>query len=145
MSQDTHNDGPYPGTQEVLVDLIEHDLLGLIRGERLWKLYCFRKPEHTSRLRHRIYTKQKANGQLALVTFAAHNPPRENGDTGGCDDAPAVRSALARVPDLSTGELEQLISSLRAQTSADVCEEIDLSIYPSLDEQLACLRAHRNG
>lgn len=144
MSQGMRNEHPCPGTQEILLDLIDKDLLGLLPDDRLWKLYCFRQAGHASRLRHRIYTKQKANGRLELVTFAAHNPPQEDGVTGGRDDAPTVRSALARVPDLSTGDLDRLIRAMRTQTPADEYDEIDLSIYPSLDEQLAWLRAQGN-
>ena len=140
MSQGMLNECPCQGAQEILLDLIDKDLLGLLPGERLWKLYCFRKADHASRLRHRIYAKQKANGRLELVTFAAHNPPHENDDAESRNDAPAVRSALARVPDLSTGELDRLVTAIRAQTPADECDEIDLSIYSSLDEQLAWLR-----
>lgn len=143
MSEGTVNECP-PGTQEILLDLIDKDLLGLLPGERLWRLYCFRKLDHAFRLRHRIYTKQKADGRLELITFAVHNPPHRNGDARGLEDAPAVRSALARVPDLSKGDLDRLIAAMRAEASADVCDEIDLSHYETLDEQLSWLQNQGN-
>ena len=69
-----------PGHEEILDDLNVHNLLSLGPGERLWKLYCFRTVGHATGLRHRIYTKQKADGRLALVTFAVHNPPDHTGE-----------------------------------------------------------------
>lgn len=144
MSQGTRNDSPCQDAVEILWNLMDEDLLGLLPGERLWKLYCFRRIDHASRLRHRIYTKQKTNGRLELITFAAHNPLKNNGGAGGVNYAPAVRSALARVPDLSASDLDRLIAAMRAEASADEYYEIDLTIYPSLDEQLARLRAEAN-
>lgn len=141
MSQGTRNESPCPDEMEILSDLMEEDLLALLPGERLWKLYCFRNADHASRLRHRIYTKQKVNGRLELITFAAHNPLKQNYGAGRVNHTPAVRSALARVPDLSAGDLDRLIAAMRSNASAGECDEIDLTIYPSLDEQLARLRA----
>ncbi len=145
MSQGMLKECPCPDAREILLDLIANDLLVMLPDERLWKLYCFREADHVSKLRHRIYTKQKANGRLELITFARHNPPQENEDAGGCSDAPSIRSALARIPDLSTDDLDRLITAMRAQTSPDECDEIDLSIHQSLDEQLTWLQAQGNG
>jgi len=144
MSQGTRTESPCRDAVEILFDLLHENLLGLLPGERLWKLYCFRRIDHASRLRHRIYTKQKANGRLELITFAAHNPLRNDDGGGGVNYAPGVRSALARVPDLSASDLDHLIAAMRAEASADECDEIDLTVYPSLDEQLARLRAEAN-
>lgn len=133
-----------PDAVEILFDLVDEDLLGLLPGERLWKLYCFRQADHTSGLRHRIYTKQKTNGRIELITFATHDPPKKDGDAGEVNYAPAVRSALARVPDLSASELDRLFAAMRAHTPTGEGDEIDLTIYPSLDEQLARLQAEAN-
>lgn len=144
MSQGTCNDGPCQDAVEILFDLMDENLLSLLPGERLWKLYCFRRIDHASRLRHRIYTKQKTNGRLELITFAAHNPLNKSDGAGAINHAPAVRSALARVPDLSPGDLDRLIAAMRAETPADECDEIDLTSHLSLHEQLARLRAVAN-
>jgi len=141
MPQGTGNENICPDAAEILLDVVDENLLSLVPGERLWKLYCFRKIDHTSRLRHRIYTKQKTNGRLELITFAAHNPLRKNDGAGEANCAPAVRSALARVPDLSASDLERLIAAMRTEAPADECVEIDLTMHPSLDEQLARLQA----
>jgi hypothetical protein len=128
------------GPDEILSDLAERDLLELQPGERLWKLYCFRDAGHPTGLRHRIYTKKKADGRLALLTFAVHNPPALG---AGVSEAPPVRSALARVPDLSQDDLDRLIAALRAQAGSNSCEEMDLSGHSELADQLARLRDQR--
>ena len=127
-----------PGADEILRDL-DDDLLELAPDERLWKLYCFRAADHATDLRHRIYTKRRADGRLSLVTFAAHNPPNPE-DNGGASGPRSVRSALARVPDLSPDDLDRLIEAMQAQTGGEACEEIDLSRFATLDEQLSWLR-----
>jgi hypothetical protein len=138
MSQGETNECRCGGPGEILADLVEEDLLELQPGERLWKLYCFRDTSHPTGLRHRIYTKEKASGRLALLTFAVHNPPREGED--GARPAP-VRSALARVPDLSPDDLDRLILAMRAQAGSNACEEMDLSGSGPLEAQLARLQS----
>jgi hypothetical protein len=118
-----------PGAGEVMRELREEDLLELEPGERLWKLYCFRASDPTTDLRHRIYPKQKANGRLAMVTFAAHTPSNTEGGPR------VVRSALARVPDLSPADLDRLIEVMRTQAGEETCEEVDLSHLSSLAAQ----------
>jgi len=114
---------------DVWADLVDDDLLQLEPGERLWKLFCFRSAQgRAADLRHRIYTKLKTDGRLALVTFAAHTP------APGC----VVRSNLARVPDLPVEALNQIIAAIqRGVESAAEYEEIDLSSMATLEEQLA--------
>jgi hypothetical protein len=138
MASGEHKECRCGGPGEILADLIDEDLLGLQPGERLWKLYCFRDAGHPTQLRHRIYTKEKADGRLALVTFAVHNPARDGADM---DETPPVRSALARVPDLSPGDLDRLIVAMRAQAGSNACEEMDLSQNGPLENQLARLHS----
>lgn len=128
---------------EIVADLARDDLLELRNGERLWKLYCFREAGHATGLRHRIYTKRKADGRLALVTFAAHNPPATPSDesNGAVLKGTTIRSAIARVADLSAADLDRLITAMRGRMAADACEELDLSRYATLEEQLGWLRA----
>lgn len=131
-----------PGATEILADL-DADLLNLQPGERLWKLYCFRTAGHATGLRHRIYTVRKRDGRLALVTFAVHNPPRaHDGENGNLSPKP-VRSGIARVPDLSVENLDRIIEAVKrqAQATIDSCEELDLTAFATLQEQLAWLEA----
>lgn len=123
------------GMGDILEDLSGEDLLELKPGERLWQLFCFRAHDSTSNLRHRIYTKVKPDGRLALVTFAEHNPLHP----GAGGPAPRVRSNLARVPDLSPADLRRLIDAIEAQTGSQSCEALDLSNQADLLDQLAWL------
>jgi hypothetical protein len=52
-----------------------------------------------------------------LVTFVVHTPVAGR----------STRSGIARVPDLSTGDLDRIIAAIRCQTAGDECEELDLS------------------
>lgn len=118
----------------MIADLLTDDLLQLQEGERLWKLYCFRSAAgQRTQLRHRIYTKIKADGRLALVTFAVHTPAHGR----------AVRSNIARVPDLPADALDRIIQAIVAQTqvAADAFEAVDLSALPSLAAQWEALAA----
>lgn len=121
------------GVAGVIRDLTADGLLPLDDGERLWKLYIFR-PEagRATGLEHRIYTKIKPGGNLALVTFAMHTPAAGQ----------AARSGIARVPDISVDALDHIIDVIRreTQTGADEYTEIDLTKLPSWDEQLAYLQ-----
>ena len=56
-----------------------------------------------------------------------------------------VRSGIARVPDLSIENLDQVIRGVRrqAQANSDACEEVDLSHYETLAKQMAWLEAQR--
>ena len=115
-------------------DVIEAGLLRLEPDERLWKLWVFRPAAgRATRLEHRIYSKRKPDGNLAMITFAVHAPTSEQ----------AAASNIARVPEIAPQDLERIIASMRQQTQddGDDFEEIDLSGMATLDEQLAYLRS----
>jgi hypothetical protein len=113
---------------EVRADLLGDNLLHIEPGERLWKLYCFWSAEgRATQLRHRIYTKLKTDGHLALVTFAVHTPV----------EGRSVRSNIVRVPDLPPQALDRIISAITAQTHtpSEEIDELDLSEITTLEEQ----------
>ncbi len=117
-----------PAGPEALADLLNDDLLRLEPGERLWKLYCFRAAQgRSTQLRHRIYTKLKTDGRLALVTFVVHTPVAER----------STRSNIARVADLPIDALDRIIQAIVAQThcAPDEFEALDLSDIPTLEQQ----------
>jgi hypothetical protein len=114
---------------EVRADLLGDNLLHIEPGERLWKLYCFWSAEgRATQLRHRIYTKLKADGRLALVTFAVHTPGAGR----------AVRSNIVRVPDLPVQALDRIISAIITQTDTppEKLDELDLSGIATLEAQI---------
>ncbi len=107
--------------------LISDDLLRLLPGEHPWRLYIFRPAAgQATHLEHRIYTIRKPDGRLALVTFAVHTPA----------EGRAVRSGVARVPDLGASDLDRIIAAIRRQVQAVECEEVDLSDVEMVEEQL---------
>ncbi|HEX9115060.1 MAG TPA: hypothetical protein VGA61_03260 [Anaerolineae bacterium] len=128
-------DKPESLAQGIIADLTDQSLWSLAPGERLWKIYIFRPASgQATRLEHCIYTKQKINGHLAMITFAAHAP------------APGrrVRSGVALVSDLLPDALDRIISRIRqdTHTSPDEYREIDLASRGDLTEQMAYLMEH---
>ena len=125
-------DAGSPRGQTVLADLSANGPVRLEPDERLWKLYIFRPAAgRATRLEHRIYTKLKASGELALVTFAVHHPQADL----------VVRSGVAHVPALTRADLDRIIETIRRQTGADndEYEEVDLSHLGTLSQQLEYL------
>ena len=121
------------GTPDVLRDLIDDGMLHLQEGERLWKIHIFHSAAgRGTHLEHRIYTKLKADGHLALVTFAVHTPVVGR----------SARSGVARVADLTPGALDHLIDAIRQETrvGSDEYVEVDVSHLATLPDQLAHLR-----
>jgi len=125
----TH-DGPnapaadLPGTAGARNDLTAGNLLA--PGERPWRLYIFRPAAgRATRLEHRIYVICKPDGRLVLVTFAVHTPV----------EGRAVRSGIARVPDLAVSDLDRIIEAIRRQVQAVEYEEVDLSRLETVKER----------
>jgi hypothetical protein len=113
-------------------DLASLNLLEMVHGERLWKLYFFQAQTGPDVcLEHCLYTKRKKSGRLAMVSFA-----RQLGGSG----APS-RSGLAKVADLSDSDLSRIVSAIRGETEAGgtSCIEIDLSSFGDLQGQYARL------
>ncbi|MCS7222119.1 MAG: hypothetical protein RML36_01300 [Anaerolineae bacterium] len=121
---------------ELLLDLLGRDaLLRVGQGERLYKLYCFRPAwGRRERVEHRVLTKQRADGTLELISYTRWIPP------GG---QPA-RSNVLRVPEMPIQALERIIAQILAQTrtDSDEFEEVDLTDFNTLDEQLDYLRGY---
>ena len=102
------------------------------KGERLYKFYYFR-PEA---LRHyqfeyRILSKEKINGKLQMVSY---NFKIENGVP--------KKSSVTRVSKISKKELDQIVQNVKTKTNtgSDEFEELDLSGFSSIDEQIEFLK-----
>jgi hypothetical protein len=132
MIQSTERQHAGLWAEDVLADLSPSGPVHVGPDERLWKLHIFRPATgRATHLEHRIYSKRKASGKLALVTFATHRPL----------DGQTVRSGVAQVPELSEQDLEKIIESIKKQTGgADECFEIDLSHLSTWPEQLEYIR-----
>ena len=112
----------------------EHDqfLMRIGQGERLYKFYYFRpiagRREH---FEYRILTKEKANGMLEMVSY---NFKIVSG-------APQ-KSSITRVHDISKEQLEDIVQNVvrKTDTSPDEFDELDLSGFSTIDEQLEFLK-----
>ena len=112
----------------------KHDnyLLRIRQGERLYKFYYFRptagRSEH---FEYRILTKEKANGMLEMVSYnfkIVNGVPQKN--------------SVTRVPKISRDQLEDIVQNVFRKTNAgpDEFEELDLSDFLTIDEQLEFLK-----
>jgi hypothetical protein len=112
----------------------EHDnyLLRIGKGERLYKFYYFRpmagRPEH---FEYRILTKEKINGMFEMVSY---NFKIVSGVS--------QKSSVTRVPEISKSQLEDIIENVvrKTNTGPDEFEELDLSMFSTIDEQLEFLK-----
>ena len=115
----------------------EHDqyLLRIKKGERLYKFYYFRpmalRREH---FEYRILTKEKNNGILEMVSYnfkIVSGVPQ--------------KSSITRVPEISKDQLEEIVQNvtIKTNTGPDEFEELDLSKFSTIDEQLEFLK-HQN-
>ena len=96
------------------------------------KFYYFRpiagRSEH---FEYRILTKEKTNGMFEMVSY---NFKIVNG-------APQ-KSSVTRVPEISRDQLEDMVQNVvrKTNTGPDEFEELDLSIFSTIDEQLEFLK-----
>jgi len=112
----------------------EHDqyLIRIRRGERLYKFYYFRpiagRREH---FEYRILAKEKTNGMLEMVSYNFKI-------IGGVPQ----KSSITRVPDISKEQLGDIVQNVmrKTNTSADEFEELDLSRFSTIDEQIEFLK-----
>jgi hypothetical protein len=112
----------------------KHDnyLLRIGKSERLYKFYYFRPlAGRLDRFEYRILTKEKANGMFEMVSY---NFKIVNGEPH--------KSSVTRVPEISKDQLENIIQNVvrKTNTSPDEFEELDLSIFSTIDEQLEFLK-----
>jgi len=110
----------------------DHYLLQIRQGERLYKFYYFRpiagRREH---FEYRILTKEKTNGMLEMVSY----------NFKIISDVPQ-KSSITRVPDISKEQLEDIVQNVmrKTNTSPDEFEELDLSGFSTIDEQIEFLK-----
>ena len=113
---------------------LENDqyLLRIRKGERLYKFYYFRpmagRREH---FEYRILTKEKTNGMLEMVSYnfkIISSVPQ--------------KSSITRVSEISKEQLEPIVQNVvkKTNTSPDEFEELDLSEFSTIDEQLEFLK-----
>ena len=109
-------------------------LMKIGKGERLYKCYFFRPIAGQDRhFEYRIMTKEKSNGMLEMVTY---NFKIVSGLP--------VKSGVMRVPELSKDQLESIVQNMvrKTNTDPDEFEELDLSRFSDIEEQIEFLKTH---
>ena len=107
-------------------------LMRIKKGERLYKFYYFRPVAGRHyHFEYRILTKEKINGKLEMVSY---NFKVENGVP--------KKSSVTRVPKISKKELDQIVQNVvrKTHTAADEFEELDLTEFSSINEQIEFLK-----
>jgi len=108
-------------------------LMRIKQGERLYKFYYFRPMAGRQYyFEYRILTKEKINGTLEMVSY---NFKIENGVS--------QKSSITRVPKISKEQLDQIVQNVirKTNTGTDEFEELDLSEFSSIDEQIEFLKS----
>ena len=109
-------------------------LMKIGRGERLYKVFFFRPIAGREwHFEYRIMTKEKSNGMLEMVSYSFKTV-----------SGSPVKSGVMRVPELSKRDLESIVQNMvkRTNTGDDEFEELDLSCFSNLEEQIEFLKAH---
>ena len=114
----------------------KHDnyLLRIRKGERLYKFYYFRPiAGRHYHFEYRILTKEKSNRMLEMVSYnfkIGNNVPQ--------------KSSITRVSEISKEQLEDIVRNVRIKTNTgpDEFEELDLSMFSTIDEQIEFLKQH---
>jgi len=110
----------------------DHFLIRIGQGERLYKFYYFRpvagRREH---FEYRILTKEKTNEMLEMVSYnfkIVSGVPQ--------------KSSITRVPEISKEQLEAIVQNVMRKTNTrpDEFEELDLSEFSTIDQQLEFLK-----
>ena len=110
----------------------DHFLMRIKQGERLYKFYYFRPMAGRHyHFEYRILAKEKIDGTLEMVSY---NFKIENGVP--------QKSSVTRVPKISKEQLEEIVQNVMRQTNtdSDEFEELDLSEFSSIDEQIEFLK-----
>ena len=112
----------------------DHFLIRIKQGERLYKFYYFRPfAGRHYHFEYRILAKEKTNGMLEMVSY---NFKIENGVP--------QKGSITRVPKISKEQLEDIVQNVmrKTNTGSDEFEELDLSGFSTIDEQIEFLKRH---
>jgi hypothetical protein len=110
----------------------DHYLMRIGKGERLYKFYYFRPILlRFENFEYRILTKEKSNGMLEMVSYnfkIVSGVPQ--------------KSSVTKVPEVSKDQLEKIVQNVKIKTNtgAEEFEELDLSTFSTIDEQLDFLK-----
>lgn len=98
----------------------------------MYKFYYFRPiAGRRDHFEYRILTKVKKNGMLEMVSYnfkIVNNVPQ--------------KSSITRVPEVSKSQLQEIVQNVvrKTNTGPDEFEELDLSRFSTIDEQIKVLK-----
>jgi hypothetical protein len=107
-------------------------LLRIGQGERLYKFYYFRPIAGLQyHFEYRILTKEKTDGMLEMVSY---NFKIENGIP--------QKTSITRVPEIAKEQMDSIVQNVMIKTHSSPAEfeELDLSGFSTIDEQLEFLK-----
>jgi hypothetical protein len=107
-------------------------LLRIGQGERLYKFYYFRPIAGLQyHFEYRILTKEKTDGMLEMVSY---NFKIENGIP--------QKTSITRVPEIAKEQMDTIVQNVMIKTHSSPAEfeELDLSGFSTIDEQLEFLK-----
>ncbi|MCF7793579.1 MAG: hypothetical protein K9N09_09420 [Candidatus Cloacimonetes bacterium] len=106
-------------------------LLRLSKDEKLYKIFIFRpKAGADMNFEYRILTKEAQDGTLEMVSY----------NFKIIDNVPQ-KTSIMRSKNIQKEQIDDIVFSVKLQTntSEEEFEEIDLSVFDSIDEQIAFL------
>lgn len=118
--------------QEIMSPKDDPYLMRINKGEKLYKFFFFRPIAGQDRhFEYRILTKEKTNGMIELVSY---NFKIVNGIP--------QKSSIMKAPEVPKKQLEDIIQNMKEKTNTapDEFEELDLSRFKTIDEQLKFLK-----
>lgn len=107
-------------------------LMRINKGERMYKIYIFRPfAGRENNFEYRILTKEKANGMLEMVSYNFK-----------IIDGIPQKSSIMKSPEIPKDNMDEMIQNMMisTNTSQEEFEEIDLSNFKTIEEQIDFLQ-----
>jgi len=116
------------------ITTLDHDpyLMRINKGEKIYKLFFFRPiAGRQNHFEYRIMTKEKTNGMLEMVSYNFK-----------IVDGIPQKSSIMRAPEIPKDSLDEIVQGMvrTTNTSPEEFEELDLSQFETLEEQIEFLQ-----
>jgi len=116
------------------ITTLDHDpyLMRINKGEKIYKLFFFRPiAGRQNHFEYRIMTKEKTNGMLEMVSYNFK-----------IVDGIPQKSSIMRAPEIPKDSLDEIVQGMvrTTNTSPEEFEELDISQFETLEEQIEFLK-----
>ena len=116
------------------IPTLDHDpyLMRINKGEKLYKLFFFRPiAGRQNHFEYRIMTKEKTNGMLEMVSYNYK-----------IVDGIPKKTSIMRSPEVPKDKMDEMVQGMvqTTNTSPEEFEELDLSQFKTLEEQIEFLK-----